>query len=401
MRNRLLFVGLWTGLALLGGQVVPAQTAFKLEPIAVNEAKARAVLAEGSIRFSLPLNAPAGAGERAVAWLLSPEGAAGGETAIALGEGSRSAALTLPWPKDKLGHPATEIGWYRIAYRLEVNGTPVAHGVMAVGAIASNLLALRLARPEQLAAGKPLSVRVYAGNPITREPYRGVRLQATLVLDAVDSDSDSEAEAAKGKAAERTLVRAATTGATGEAFINFPVKAEPGQGATLTVVGTLTGSRGIPSGVPGVVSAQAQATIKVDLETGNRTTIHADTDKPLHKPGETVHLRALVFEDSGHAAASKALTLTIKDPENKTLLEAPLTTNRFGIAAYDWKTAPQLATGYYQAEFELNSSGRGGEAGGGGEIISIQRYELPEFAVSAGRPRCACCRRCCRWRSSA
>ena len=393
MKNRLLFVGLWTGLALLGGQFVAAQTAFKAEPIAVNEAKARAVLAEDSIRFNLPLNAPAGAGERAVAWLLSPEGAAGGETAIALGEGSRSAALTLPWPKDKLGHPATEIGWYRIAYQLEADGAPVAHGVLAVGAIASNLLALRLARPEQLVSGKPLSVRVYAGNPITREPYRGVRLQATLVLDAVDSDADtdsdadSEAEAAKGKAAERTLVRAATTGATGEAFIDFPVKAEPGQGATLTVVGTLTGARGIESGVPGVASAQAQATIEVDLETGNRTVVQVETDKPLHKPGETVHLRALVFEDTGHAAASKALTLTIKDPENKTLLEAPLTTNRFGIAAYDWKTAPQLATGYYQAEFELNNSGRGGETGGGGEIISIQRYELPEFAVSAAMDR--------------
>ncbi|MGD0903766.1 MAG: alpha-2-macroglobulin family protein, partial [Terracidiphilus sp.] len=55
--------------------------------------------------------------------------------------------------------------------------------------------------------------------------------------------------------------------------------------------------------------------------------------------------------------------------------------------AYDWKTAPQLATGDYQAEFELNNSGRGGETGGGGEIISIQRYELPEFAVSAAMDR--------------
>jgi alpha-D-ribose 1-methylphosphonate 5-triphosphate synthase subunit PhnH len=384
MKNQLLFVGLWTGLALLGGQIAAAQTAFKAEPIAVSEAKARAVLAEGSIRLELPFSAPAGAGERAVAWLLSPEGAAGGETSIALGEGSRSAALTLPWPKDKLGHPATEIGWYRMAYRLEANGTPVAHGVLAVGAIASNLLALRMARPEQLVSGKPLSVRVYAGNPITREPYRGVRVQATLVLDAVDADADSETDAAKGKAAKQTLVRAATTGATGEAFIDFPIKAEPGQGATLTVVGTLAGARGIESGLPGVVSAKAQATIKVDLETGDRTTIHVDTDKPLHKPGETVHLRALVFDDSGHAAASKALTLTIKDPENKTLLEAPLTTNRFGIAVYDWKTGAQLATGDYQALFSADNSGYGNSDG---EMIRIQRYELPEFAVSVAMDR--------------
>ncbi|MGD0860180.1 MAG: alpha-2-macroglobulin family protein [Terracidiphilus sp.] len=384
MNIRLLAVGFWAALALFGGQAVPAQTALKAESIAVNELNAHAILAEGSIRFVLPLKAPSAAGGRAVAWLLSPEGAEWGKTSVALREGSRSAALTLPWPKDKLGHPASEIGWFRIAYRIEPGGAPVAHGVLSVGAIASNLLALRLARPEQLVSGKPLSVRVYAGNPITREPYRGVRLQGTLVLDAVEMAGDSKADAAKGKLARQTLVRAATTGGTGEALLDFPIKAEPGQGSTLTVIGTLTGARGIDSGIPGVASAQAQATIEVNLETGNRTAIHVETDKPLHKPGEIVHLRALVFDDSGHAAANKALTLTIKDPDEKTLLEAPLTTNRFGIAAYDWKTAPQLATGDYQAEFELDNSGNGNS---GGEIIRIQRYELPEFAVSVAMDR--------------
>jgi alpha-D-ribose 1-methylphosphonate 5-triphosphate synthase subunit PhnH len=174
------------------------------------------------------------------------------------------------------------------------------------------------------------------------------------------------------------------TGATGEALFNFPIKAEPGQDATLTVIGTMTGSRGIESGIPGVVSAHAQATIEVELETSDRTTIHIETDKPLHKPGETVHLRALVFDDSGHAAADKALTLTITDPDYKTLLEAPLTTNRFGIASYDWKTGAQIATGDYEAKFALGNSGDGNS---NDETIRIQRYELPEFSVSVAMDR--------------
>ncbi len=169
------------------------------------------------------------------------------------------------------------------------------------------------------------------------------------------------------------------TGVSGEAIFNFPIKTEPGQGATLAVTGTLTGSRGIDSGIRGVISAHAQAIIKVDLETSDWSTIHIETDKPLHKPGETVHLRALVFGDDGHAAADKAITLTISDPDDKTLLETPLTTNRFGIAAYDWKTKAQQATGDYEAEFELDDSDSGNS---NREIIHIQRYELPEVAVS-------------------
>jgi len=375
MKNRLLLVVLWTGLALLGGQTVCAQTALRTEPAVVNEARARAILGEGSIRFELPLTGTAAAGEHVIAWLLSPASTSSGESSVALREGSHTASLALPWPKDQHGDAVSEIGWYRIAYRIEVNGVTGAHGVLAVGAIASNLLALRLARPDKLVAGKPLSVRVYAGNPITRAPYRGVRLQVTLVLDP----QDAKTKADKSKIAKRTTVRTAVTGVTGEAIFNFPIKTEPGQGATLTVIGTLTGSRGIDSGVTGVVSAHAQATIKVDLETNNRAAIHVESDKPLHKPGETVHLRALVFGDDGHAAADKAIKLTISDPDGKTLLEVPLTTNRFGIAAYDWKTGAQLATGEYEAELELDDSDSGNSASA---TIRIQRYELPEFAVS-------------------
>jgi hypothetical protein len=375
MKNRLLTLGLLAAHALSGGHALFAQAA----PIAVNAAGPRAILVENAIRFELPLARPAVAGERAVAWLLSPSNKQSGETSIALRPGSRLAVLMLPWPKDEHGKPAEEIGWFRIAYRIEAEGAPVAHDVFSIGAIATDLLGLRLAHPEKLAAGKPLSVRVFAGNPITREPYRGVRLQATLVLDAIDSGTETETD--KGK---QTLVRTAITGASGEALLSFSVKPAPGQTATLTVIGTTagwaTGASGIESGISKLAGGHGQATIEVNLETSDRTAIHIETDKPLHKPGETVHLRALVFGDDGHAVANQALTLTITDPENKTLLEAPLTSNRFGIAAYDWKTSPQLATGDYQAEVEI---GKSDSRNSSSEKIRIQRYELPEFSVSA------------------
>jgi hypothetical protein len=384
MKNPLLTAGLLIGLALFCGIAVPAQSALKAGPVAVSDVKARAILADGSIRFELLLPGPAVADERVVAWLLSPMDAVSGETTVTLGPGSRSATLSLPWTKEAHSYESQEVGWYRIGYRIEANSAPVAHGILSVGAIATNLLALRLARPTQLVSGKPLSVRVFAGNPVTHESYRGVRLQATLTLDAKDEDSDAETGPAKSRSGKQTLVQTATTGTAGESLLNFPIKPAPGQSASLRVIGTMVGSRRIESSLPGIPSAAAEAIIKVDLETSDRTAIHIEADKPLHKPGEIVHLRALVFDDSGRAAANRALTMTIKDPDNKTLLEAPLTTNIFGIAAYDWKTTQQLATGDYDVDFDVNDSGYGSSSS---ETIRIQHYELPEFATAVTMDR--------------
>ena len=105
--------------------------------------------------------------------------------------------------------------------------------------------------------------------------------------------------------------------AQAEAVVSFPEPAKQGANPTLTVNGTLLGAAG-----PDKLQARATASVEAELEVDDRTKVHVETDKPLHKPGEIVHLRTLVFDDSGRAAASTALTLTIEDPENKMLVEA-------------------------------------------------------------------------------
>jgi hypothetical protein len=365
MIRRLIAVGFLAGFALAGSEWLLAQTPNGTVSVAFNEANVRAVLAENSVRVELPLYAPASASERAVVWLLSPEGVASGETSTALREGSLRAALTLPWPKDARGAAVKEIGWYRIGYRIEANGALAAHGVLSVGAIALNLMELRLAKPVSLVAGTPIQFRVYAGNPITRAPFSGVQLKAALEL---ESDSSGEEMTSK-----RTIVREATTDGSGEALITFPKKDAVIESVSITVTGSLKSPDG----------GYAEASVSSDLAQDDRADLHIETDKPLHKPGETVHLRALVFI-YGQAAANKALSLAIEDPDNKTILGVPLTTNRFGIAAYDWKTSAQLATGDYFARFKGDKTG---DVNLGSQTIRIQRYDLPEFTVSAAMDR--------------
>ncbi len=353
-------------MALLSYRGGLAQTPATPTRIGAIEAKARAILAEDSVRFEFPLSIPAIPGLHASAWLLSPKGKRSGETVADLRQGSTAVSIQLPRPKDEHGKFIEDLSWYRIAYRVQADTGQQSEGIVAIGAIAPNLMELRLARPAWFTTGKPIGIRLYAGNPVTRKPFRGVHLEAKLEI-------ASEASSA-GDSPKQTLVREAITDGTGEAQISFPGLDRVTGPPTLTVYGTLKSANG----------GYAEASIVSELNSWDQGQIHIETDKPLHKPGETVHLRALVFAGA-KAVANAAYTLTIKDPDNKELLEVPLTTNRFGIAVYDWKTREQLAPGDYEvrvgnsddAEYSTHRTMR----------ISIRRYQLPEFAVTATMDR--------------
>ena len=359
-----LFAGVvwaFAGMMLAGGATAAAQTAAA---VVVRESGARAVLAGDSIRLQLPFTVPAITGGRAAVWTLSPTGAKSAETAVQFAAGARALSVTLPWPKDEKGHKADEIGWWRIGYRI---GTSA--GVLSIGSIAPNLLTLRLALDERPVAGKPLTARVYAVNPVTGKSFRGVRLEGTLEYE-IPKGADAGAKAVPGK-----VVRTATTGMDGEAALVIPITGASGDDATLTVTGTLVGEDG----------ARSTASINADIDLMDRETVRMQTDKMLHKPGETVHLWALVLDDAGRAMAGKGVKLTIVDSEQKTLLEEALETNRFGIVSYDWKTGPQLAPGNYQVTIEVDGSTR--YQGTGWMNLEVRRYDLPEFAVSATMDR--------------
>ena len=368
MKRRPLLVWSFAGALLASHAALSAQNTAT---VIVNEVKVRAVLAGDWIHLQLPFATAADSGGRAVAWTLSPTGKVSAEASVNFQAGARRVLLDLAWPKDDKGKAADDVGWYRVGYRIEAANGGRANGILSIGAIAPNLLTLRMALPDIVAAGKPLSVRIYAGNPVTGKSFRGVRLEGTLEYnDEPAKDADKPAKAPLQK-----VVREATTGISGEAILAYPIEGAPGDSATLTVKGTLLDADG----------TQVTVSIDGDIRVFDRTIVSVDTDKPLHKPGETVHLRALAFDTTGHAIANTALTLTIDDPENKTLLEVPLTTDRFGIASYDWKTGPQLAPGDYDAKFELEGVESYSDARS--RVISIRRYELPEFAVSAALDR--------------
>jgi hypothetical protein len=324
----------------------------------VLEPHAKATLEKDSIRVTLPLSAALRSEERVVVWLASPKDRRSSQTAATAGVNGHAASAVLPWPLDAHGVHVDEIGWYRIGYRVEVNGVERSHGVLSVGAITANLMSLRLAYPKMIEQGHALSARVVAVNPVTGKALPHVDIKATLSGD-------------EGSSKKNALTQNAITGRNGEAILTFAPLGEPGEQLDLTVEGALKGEAG----------AIVRDSVDGEAQVNNRGRLLVEIDKPLHKPGETVHLRTLVFTNNGRAAAGEPVTVTVSDPDNKTLAKTALKTNRFGIAAYDWKTSEQLSTGDYDVDFALDN-----DNGGQSEMtqqVRIQRYDLPEFSLTA------------------
>lgn len=337
--------------------VVAAQPP-QFQPPSVQEERASASLSGDQIQIRLPLAAPAETRSTATVWLLSPKEKAGSPATQTITLGSKLVTISLDHPKDDKGRSIEEVEWFRVAYRIDTASGGSIHGILALGAIATNLFHLSVARPSgYLTPGKPLAVRVFAGNPVTRRAMRAVRVTAEMDLDV------------PGTKESQKLTRAAVVDRTGEAVFTFPIPDVVGVSATLHLTGVLKGND------------DALSTSKLDseFEASTQAYISLEKDKPLYQPGQTAHLRALVF-DGRSRAAKVPLTLTINDSDGKKVLAEALTSNRYGIAAYDWKLSPQTEAGNYSVEVaptdttELDGTGR--------MTIPVQRYDLPEFTVS-------------------
>ncbi|HEX8185101.1 MAG TPA: MG2 domain-containing protein, partial [Blastocatellia bacterium] len=112
----------------------------------------------------------------------------------------------------------------------------------------------------------------------------------------------------------------------------------------------------------------------------HRSEILISTDKPLYQPGQSLLIRAMIFDESRRAIANAAATLTISDPDDAIVFRAPLRTSRFGIASASWAIPENTRLGRYRASIQMDDEKyRDFDAQ---QYIKITRYELPAFAVS-------------------
>ena len=127
----------------------------------------------------------------------------------------------------------------------------------------------------------------------------------------------------------------ATTDKEGYALLDFvlpPSLAQTSSG-DLHVTGTRDG-----------VVAKAEGEVMVDSVA--RTLI--TTDKGLYQPGQTMHIRALVFGPTKRALVNQDIVVKIVDPEGVNVFVSTAKTSRFGVVNADWQIPDNVRLGDYR-----------------------------------------------------
>ncbi len=108
---------------------------------------------------------------------------------------------------------------------------------------------------------------------------------------------------------------------------------------------------------------------------------HVYTDRPIYRPGETVHYKAVVRDDDDAAYAvpgrETAVSVSIRDPRGEYLLETSAQLDRFGTLTGALALPAEAATGRYRVS--VGHEGRDHTA-----RFTVAEFRAPEFEVEVG-----------------
>ncbi len=106
------------------------------------------------------------------------------------------------------------------------------------------------------------------------------------------------------------------------------------------------------------------------------------TDRGIYRPGETIHLTALVRDDRGHAIGGLPLELTVTRPDGVVARAFSVRSGETGAVALDHLLAGSAITGDWR--FALRVPGGGATVGEA--TVQVEDFVPPRIEVSAGAP---------------
>ncbi len=99
------------------------------------------------------------------------------------------------------------------------------------------------------------------------------------------------------------------------------------------------------------------------------------SDKPLYRPGQTVHLRALALEAlTGRPADGCEITFTVETPQQGMLLRQTSRLSAYGIAWTDFDLPVDAPHGQYRLTAALSDTLSE-------RTVTVGQYETPRFRV--------------------
>jgi len=112
------------------------------------------------------------------------------------------------------------------------------------------------------------------------------------------------------------------------------------------------------------------------------------TDRPVYRPGHTVHIKAIVRKEQGDNLVlpdERTLTMRITGPDDKVVFNTELPVSTHGTVAADFDLASDAALGYYSIDFKGKANAGGDneyEGGGGNGSFYVEEYKKPEYQVT-------------------
>jgi alpha-2-macroglobulin len=111
----------------------------------------------------------------------------------------------------------------------------------------------------------------------------------------------------------------------------------------------------------------------------NDLTAYVYTDRPVYRPGHTVHIKAVVRrlkDDALDLPADKTLELKVTDADNKAVLTQNAQLSAHGTITADLTLDAAAGLGYYSISIEKN-----GQYAGNGSFY-VEEYKKPEYQVT-------------------
>ena len=110
--------------------------------------------------------------------------------------------------------------------------------------------------------------------------------------------------------------------------------------------------------------------------------IAAYTDRAIYRPGQTVHVAAVVWDAEKKSLSSKVredepLTFTLYDANYKEVTKKNATTDDFGTASVDFALPTQGLTGMFSVEVKTANNDRNATAN-----FQVEEYKRPTFQVT-------------------
>ena len=110
-------------------------------------------------------------------------------------------------------------------------------------------------------------------------------------------------------------------------------------------------------------------------------TAYVYTDRPVYRPGHTVHIKAVVRkkkDDALDLPDDRTLHLRVNDADNKAIFDKDLPVSGHGTVTADLTLESDAGLGYYSVVLTKNGQDVGGEDGN----FYVEEYKKPEYQVT-------------------